>query len=169
MAFTRSRAQSGFTLIELMITVAIVGILAGVALGQFREYTRRARLSEVILATSSCKTFVSENYLSASSAPPAGGWGCESQVATSVYVGAIKTSANGAARVTIANLEPGINGQFVHLVPVKMDGVTAVSAASDLGRAVPRWLCGSDSQLVRTALPSNCRADTTSYASTAFE
>jgi type IV pilus assembly protein PilA len=167
MAVTR-KAQSGFTLIELMITVAIVGILAGVALGQFREYTRRAKLSEVILATGSCKTMISENYLSASAAPPAGGWGCESQVTSTLYVGAIKTSANGAIRMTIANIDPVINGQFMHLVPVKLDG-TAVTAAADLGRAVPQWLCGSDSQAVRTVLPGNCRADTTSYASDAFE
>jgi type IV pilus assembly protein PilA len=169
MATTHTKVQSGFTLIELMITVALVGILAGVALGQFREYTLRAKLSEVILATSSCKTFVSENYLSATSAPPAGGWGCESPARSSSYVGAVQTSANGAARITIANIDPVINGQFIHLVPVKLDGTTAMTAAGDLGNAVPQWLCGSDSQRVRTALPSTCRTDTTSYAATTFQ
>lgn len=169
MAVARKPSQSGFTLIELMITVAIVGILAGVALGQFREYTRRAKLAEVLLATSNCKTMVSENYLSASSAPAAGAWGCESRTASSPYVGGIRTSADGVARVEVINLDPLLNGQFVHLVPVKVDGSTPMTASSDMGRGVAHWLCGSDSQELRTALPANCRADTTRFASATFD
>jgi type IV pilus assembly protein PilA len=168
MAVRRNKVEFGFTLIELMIAVAIIGILAGVALGQYREYALRARLSEAVLATGSCKTMVSEQYLSATTAPGAGGWGCESQAGTSSYVGAIQTSAIGAARVRVDNVDPLLNGQFVHLVPVKPDGTTAMSS-SDLGQAVPNWLCGSDSQRLRSALPSNCRADTSKYASAGFE
>ena len=168
MAVKRSPSQSGFTLIELMITVAIVGILAAIALGQYRDYVRRAKLSEVIIATNTCKVTVSESYLSASAAPAAGRWGCESLAASTTYVGAIKTSANGVARVTIDNLDPVMNGQFVHLVPVKLDGVTAITPA-DLGQGVPMWICGSDSQLVRNALPGSCRADTSRYAAADFE
>ena len=54
------RAQAGFTLIELMIVVAIIGILAAVALPAYQDYTVRAKISEVILSASSCRTGITE-------------------------------------------------------------------------------------------------------------
>ena len=54
------RAQQGFTLIELMIVVAIIGILAAVALPAYRDYSVRAKASELILAASAAKTSVAE-------------------------------------------------------------------------------------------------------------
>ena len=55
------RVQQGFTLIELMIVVAIIGILAAIALPAYKDYTVRAKVSEVILAASSAKNAVAES------------------------------------------------------------------------------------------------------------
>ena len=56
------KAQAGFTLIELMIVVAIIGILAAVAFPAYQDYTKRAKLSEVILAGAGCRTSITEVY-----------------------------------------------------------------------------------------------------------
>ena len=58
----RVQLQKGFTLIELMIVVAIIGILAAVALPAYQDYTVRARVSELILAGSSMRTAISEKF-----------------------------------------------------------------------------------------------------------
>lgn len=66
------RIQKGFTLIELMIVVAIIGILAAVALPAYQDYTVRAKVSELILAGSSFRTAISEKYQTDSNTASAG-------------------------------------------------------------------------------------------------
>lgn len=168
MASAQCRRQRGFTLIELMITVAIIGILASLAVVQYRDYTRRAKMSEVVLAATGCKTRVSESYLSLSSPPASGsGWGCD-PAGTTAHVGAVQTSVDGVIRVVIANVDPAVNGLHMHFVPARLDR-TGMTAADDLGNAVSQWLCGSDHPQVRSALPSECRFDTSPYAAGDFE
>ncbi|MBK6005716.1 pilin [Ramlibacter ginsenosidimutans] len=164
----RSRQQSGFTLVELIVTVCIAAVLASIAMAQMRDYTRRARVSEVVMAASQCKNMVSESYPTLDSMPPPGGWGCEGTGGATEYAGGVQTSSNGVIRIAITNLDSSMNGRFVYMVPAKADSTTAMTTPADLGTSVHGWICGSDLSFVRNALPANCRSDTTTFSTEAF-
>jgi type IV pilus assembly protein PilA len=69
MTTAKQKAQQGFTLIELMIVIAIIGILAAVALPAYQDYTVRAKASELILAASSAKNSISESVIVSGTIP----------------------------------------------------------------------------------------------------
>ncbi len=162
------RVQQGFTLIELMIVVAIIGILAAVALPAYQDYTKRAKMSEVVLAASACRTSITEIYQSgnASNAPGANGWGCEAGAGTSnasvtsKYVAAVTTSADGAITVTAQGFnDTQIDGKKVTLVPLSAANTAAVFT-TNVGSALYGWRCGSTSDgtdMPNKYLPGSCR------------
>src|SRR5881394_2068677 len=135
--------QKGFTLIELMIVVAIIGILAAVALPAYQDYTIRAKMSEVILALSACRTSITEVYQSGGSPPASNGWGCESSSATSKYVNGISSNADGLVTATVQSISPSVDGTIVSLQPLSTTGGATWSANS--GSGLFGWRCGASS------------------------
>jgi type IV pilus assembly protein PilA len=157
----KRQLQQGFTLIELMIVVAFIGILAAVALPAYQDYTKRAKMSEVILAASACRTTITEVYQSGSITPAANGWGCESSSSTSKYVKSIQTSADGAISVMAQNIDSAnIDDKIVTLIPANASGAALTYTSG--GIAINRWVCGSTSLTPATTisakyLPGSCR------------
>src|SRR5690349_20155635 len=148
------QVQQGFTLIELMIVVAIIGILAAVALPAYQDYTVRAKMSEVILAMSACRTSITEHYQTGGTPPGANNWGCEGR--QSKYVAGLGTDDNGVITATIQNIDTDVNTKKVTLIP--MVGAAAASSASDFGKGVNGWVCGgTGTDLSKKYLPGSCR------------
>ncbi len=139
--------QSGFTLIELMIVVAIIGILAAIAIPAYQDYTRRAYISEVLVAASAAKTAV-EEYHAANGSWPASNASAGIADATASRGGSIArldVQASGSVSVISVEVSSKIfSGAHVWLTP------QATTSGSY------RWVCSGDNDLTRL-LPSNCR------------
>ena len=149
--------QKGFTLIELMIVVAIIGILAAVALPAYQDYTIRAKVSEAVIAGSSVKSMFSEafqtdgvtgldNAATAYAAVP-------KAQKTSKYVSNITTTAGTPWTITVALAATAGNG-----IPTGLNNKT-ITFAPNVGGNVPvatsagavDWACGSATTLTAAA------------------
>ena len=154
--------QKGFTLIELMIVVAIIGILAAVALPAYQDYTVRARVSEVILAASSCRTAVTDVVSNSPAADISAVLpGACSLIATKMVLSGT-VSANGI--ITVQGDPAGLKGdttatlRAIQMVPY-ITG-TAVVGTTDGGKTITEWKCGPAALLPMPLkyLPGSCKA-----------
>lgn len=157
------KTQSGFTLIELMMVIAIVGILAAIAFPAYQDYTVKARSSEIMLAASACRTSVVAAVQSSSAAdlssilPNA----CDEFTATQ-YVKSVTVDANGLVTVkadesNLPQLDATTN--TLTLLPIQT-GTTPLVGTTDGGKNIAGWRCGSvadGTTIPAKYLPGSCR------------
>lgn len=158
---SRNHRQRGFTLIELMIVVAIIGILAAIALPAYQDYTKRAKLTEVIMAASVCRSVITETYQMSNSTPfpSAGSFGCEVAVGSGTkYVQQVVTDAVGRVTVTARNIDAAnIDGKTIDFVPYI--GTALAAGSTDAGKGIGTWKCvpGATAPIPVKYLPGSCR------------
>ena len=172
------KIQQGFTLIELMIVVAIIGILAAIAIPAYQDYTIRAKVTEGLNLADSAKTAVAESFQSGGLvglAAAAGSW--NGAFTKTKYVNTIKViTATGVINVIynpgqIAQLAAGANQ--INLTPfIQVAGVETALAATGTSTGNIDWACTSAANATANAqgmgaaalgnvltkyVPSNCK------------
>jgi type IV pilus assembly protein PilA len=156
--------QQGFTLIELMIVVAIIGILAAVAIPAYQDYTVRAKASEVILAASSCRTAITEAVQTAVAADISGLLPNICSFEVTKYVASGTVSADGV--IMVVGDETALGGDTdathntVQLVPIQT-GSTPLEGTTDGGKTIAGWQCGpapaASNGIQAKYLPGSCQ------------
>ena len=136
------RVQQGFTLIELMIVVAIIGILAAIALPAYQDYTVRAKVSEVVLAASNPKTNVAEFYQSKGKLP------------TAASLGTIDTKSKFVRSVAWDGTSK-ITATATTVADKNVAGKTITLTAATRSNGQIDWTCAGD--IPSKYMPASCK------------
>lgn len=145
-----SNRQTGFTLIELMIVIAIIGILASTAIPYFQDYATRSKVTEAVAYAAAAKAAVSECVLAEGGVANCGsnsdvGLGVASTI-TSQFVESVSVGANGIITVAIQGT-----------AQVDLDaGNISMTPAYDQNQGVD-WVCAISSATLNKYMPSECR------------
>jgi type IV pilus assembly protein PilA len=147
-----NKIQQGFTLIELMIVVAIIGILAAIAIPAYQDFTIRAKVTELMNAAVVCKTSVSEYYQQKGVWPGVADSGC-SLATTANSSAPVVTAGTGVINVNATNnlaiqLTGSASGLLLAYTPVVSGGA---------GSAIVAWDCKSATTIMAKYLPAECR------------
>lgn len=140
-----NKMQKGFTLIELMIVVAIIGILAAIAIPAYQDYIVRSKVTELAVAASACKTSVSEYAQSEGDLPDTiDEAGCVSNATQ--YVASLDVGAEGVITVTAT---AAVGGSAANQTFVLTPDYTSTTGTVE-------WRCDGSS-IENKYLPANCR------------
>jgi|SRR3990167_7237283 len=144
----KAQLQKGFTLIELMIVVAIIGILAAIALPAYQDYMGRSQMTEAMTLASGAKTSVSEFYANRGSFPAnntSAGLATETNI-SGKYVAQTLVGTGGIITATMktAGVAEGIRGASLILSPTTSAGAV-------------KWACKGSTSTNAKYYPSSCR------------
>ena len=145
-------AQKGFTLIELMIVVAIIGILAAIAIPAYQDYTARAQVSEGLSLAAGLRTNIAEEFQTAGDFTNLDAGTYDLEAGAGTYVNTVTHDADGVITVTMHGDAPTANAI--------RGGSWTLSPVVDTDAAVDRitgWQCDVEGDLEVKYLPSSCR------------